>query len=581
LRPGLSPGTLTILGDYRQFTPATFDGAPPESGRLDAEVGGVMPAQSDKLVVTGKAELGGGLFISLVNGYTPAPNAGLGIELFSASILDPDSRFDVAYLPPLATTGGSTERRFLNVQYPQSGPGPGPRGLGGSVVLGTGSLGVPITYADPDSASVPGTPQGVAVGDFNADGLDDLVVVVPDPASPTTVNGSAFVLLNLGEVNGVWQGFTAPGAGAIQLATLREPRSVAVADLNGDGRPDLAIASASSDAVSVFANTSAAGNVSFSPAGTISVPGRPVAVIAAPLNGPDRLDLVMACEGDDTVKAARAIGAGGPGAGFAFDPVLASATVGSRPRALAAFNPDQDKDLKAYSIAVANFASSNVNVIASTSLGQTGRPVELTKRQTIAVGAGPVSIVASPLVTTAPGGAPRVRFTGGGLVGQGAVVLATANSAAPEDQTASIMVPNPDPTTALFAPFSPAVNIPAGRTPRAVVAADMDGDLDRELVLVTDLSTTAGEPDYRLRVLRNDLITGAQVNQQLTFVPDAVLSPGENPLLLAAGRLIAGDIDAAADLVTVNDPGATSARSAPWARASSPAARPTSPTLTG
>jgi hypothetical protein len=63
--PGLSPGILTINGDYVQGP----------TGALNMEIGGTIPGPSghDQLVVTGAATLGGTLNASLINGFVPAP----------------------------------------------------------------------------------------------------------------------------------------------------------------------------------------------------------------------------------------------------------------------------------------------------------------------------------------------------------------------------------------------------------------------------------------------------------------------------------------------------------------------------
>src|SRR5207247_5723395 len=79
---------------------------------------------------------------------------------------------------------------------------------------------------------------------------------------------------------------TAPGAVAPSLAAAQSfgvgaaPYSVAVGDVDGDGWPDLAVANAGSDSVSVLRNTSAPGamNLSFAPAANFATGSAPFSI---------------------------------------------------------------------------------------------------------------------------------------------------------------------------------------------------------------------------------------------------------------------------------------------------------------
>ena len=72
-------------------------------------------------------------------------------------------------------------------------------------------------------------PQSVAIGDLNGDGRPDLVVA----------NASNKISLLLGNDAG---GFQTQTPLSFSSGVLNNPSSVAVADLNGDGRLDLAVA---------------------------------------------------------------------------------------------------------------------------------------------------------------------------------------------------------------------------------------------------------------------------------------------------------------------------------------------------
>jgi hypothetical protein len=74
---------------------------------------------------------------------------------------------------------------------------------------------------------------------------------------------------------------------------------VAVADVNGDGRPDLIVANGDDDTVSVLLGN---GDGTFQNQKTFPVGYHPVLVAVADVNGDGRLDLITANAGDNTVS---------------------------------------------------------------------------------------------------------------------------------------------------------------------------------------------------------------------------------------------------------------------------------------
>ena len=148
------------------------------------------------------------------------------------------------------------------------------------------------TFLPPQTVAAGFQPLNVVIADLNADGRLDLAIAnLGTPDNPFTASLS--VLLN----NSV-----SPGSflAATNYATGERSESVSVGDLNGDGRPDLAVANAgvfgNTGSVSVFFQNPSAPGTFLS---AVNRPGtsQPLGVAIADLNGDNLLDIALADDG--------------------------------------------------------------------------------------------------------------------------------------------------------------------------------------------------------------------------------------------------------------------------------------------
>jgi hypothetical protein len=134
------------------------------------------------------------------------------------------------------------------------------------------------------------TPLDVAVGNLSGhtDGLMDIVVAAP--WAPPPPGGAQPGVLHVPEV----LVFTQTAAGAfsapVSYPVGGDPQAVTVADLDGNGLADIAVAT-SANTVSVLLQTSAG---VFAPKVDYATGVQPVAIRAADLNGDGKLDLLTA-----------------------------------------------------------------------------------------------------------------------------------------------------------------------------------------------------------------------------------------------------------------------------------------------
>jgi len=278
-------------------------------------------------------------------------------------------------------------------------------------------------------------PANLLVADVNGDGRPDLVVPnaddqtvtvrLADPAKP---------------------GYFLP---AITLATPgRTPLDVAVGDLSGSGRMDIAVAASGANNVLVFTQTATG---TFNTPVTYAVGGDPQALVVADLDGDGRKDIAVATTAN-TVSVLLQTGAG------VFAPAVDYVT-GVQPVAIKAVDLNGDGKLD---LLTANYG-------AATTPGTQGLSVLL--QASAGTFAAPVTY------TTAyrPSG-----LAVGDLNGDGRPDVAVACQGLPGDPGAVSVFLQSATTPGLLLP---AVNYPGVSGPMGVAIADMDGDGHPDLIL--------------------------------------------------------------------------------------------------
>ncbi|MBM4084738.1 MAG: hypothetical protein FJ272_08115, partial [Planctomycetes bacterium] len=146
-------------------------------------------------------------------------------------------------------------------------------------VAGTGILAV---FTVPQTLGAGDKPLGLASGDMDGDGWDDLV-------APNYDADTVDVFLNSG---------FGTFARAASITTSDQPRSVALADLDGDGRRDILVLCRAAEKVHVYRNM---GNVQFESRATLITGNDPGRLALGDLNNDGRDDMVVTHTYDDKV----------------------------------------------------------------------------------------------------------------------------------------------------------------------------------------------------------------------------------------------------------------------------------------
>lgn len=334
----------------------------------------------------------------------------------------------------------------------------------------------PVTFAAAASFATGSSPRAIAVGDFNRDGAQDVVV-------SNYNSGNVSVLLGDGPAH-----FAAPA----NYGTGSNPEQIGVGDFNGDGNQDLVVANRGSGNLSVLLGDGA-GHFT----GPTSFGDGPSSVAVGDFNGDGKQDLAMTRSRLTVINNVSILLGNGAG-GFAA-PVDFAAGSGAVSIAVGDFNGDGKQDL-----AVVNSQSNNVSILRGDGTGNFSSAVNFAtglhptgvvvgdfnndQKQDLAVvnyDSGDVSILLGdgngmfigPSDVVGGDGPSSVAV--GDFNGDGNQDLAVANL---DSSNVSILLGRGD------GGFRDPMNFNAGVAPFAVAVGDFNGDGKQDLVLPDFLS---------------------------------------------------------------------------------------------
>lgn len=235
------------------------------------------------------------------------------------------------------------------------------------VVANTGNDTISVLLGNGDGTLQPQTiyvvgagPSSVAIADFNGDGMPD--VAVSDSGTPIRIGNPGLVSVLLNEGDGTFGNKTDYPAGY-------NPQSVVAVDLNGDGKPDLALTT-NLDSFGLVAVLIGNGDGTFQPQTTYPEGFAIYSLAVGDFNSDGLADLVVTSSQDSTVFIMAGDGQGG------FH-VQGTYGTGEAPVSIAVGDFGPKTQAGGPDLAVANFYSDSISVFYNSRLQN--RPMWMTE----------------------------------------------------------------------------------------------------------------------------------------------------------------------------------------------------------